>query len=96
MLAVEHEPGEVRLQRVPVLLQESLHVVRHRAGKMFDPTKKSTFENCVSSSVADPESMLWCFFDPWIRDPGWKKIRMRDLGSRIRDDHGGLYFRELR
>ncbi len=40
VLAVEHEPGEVRLQRVPVLLQEALHVVRHRAGKMFDPAKK--------------------------------------------------------
>jgi hypothetical protein len=56
VLAVEHEPGEVRLQRVPVLLQESLHVVRHRAGKMFDPAKQSTFESCVSSCVAVPGS----------------------------------------
>ncbi len=78
MLAVEHEPGEVRLQRVPVLLQEALHVVRHRAGKMFDPAKQSTFENCVSSSVADPGSGAFLTPGSWIRDPGWKKIRMLD------------------
>jgi hypothetical protein len=35
-------------------------------------------------SVADP-----IFFYPWIRDTGWKKIR-------IRDEHPGSYFRGLR
>jgi hypothetical protein len=35
-------------------------------------------------------SGIRCFFDPWIRDPGWlKKIK-------IRDDHPRSYFRELR
>ncbi len=65
MLAVEHEPGEVRLQRVPVLLQEALHVVRHRAGKMFDPAKKYS-----ENSVAGPGSVD--FLPLGNRDPGWK------------------------
>jgi hypothetical protein len=71
VLAVEHEPGEVSLQRVPVLLQEALHVVRHRAGKMFDPAKESTFENlksfqqCCGSRIQD-----LLLFNPWILDPG--------------------------
>jgi hypothetical protein len=30
-----------------------------------------------------------CLFDPWIRDPGWVK-------NRIRDEQPGSYFRELR
>ncbi len=76
MLAVEHEPGEVRLQRVPVLLQEALHVVRHRAGKMFDPAKKSTFKNlksfqqCCGSRIRD--LLLFLPLDPGsgIWDPG--------------------------
>jgi hypothetical protein len=40
-------------------------------------------------NVADPRSGIRCFFGPWIRDPGWKKIR-------IRDEHPRLFFRELR
>ena len=38
----------------------------------------------LSVSVADPDpgSGIGCFFDPWIRDPGWEKvgIRIRDPG----------------
>ncbi len=38
----------------------------------------------VVDSVADPDpgSGIRCLFDPWIRDPGWKKvsIRIRDPG----------------
>ncbi len=30
-------------------------------------------------------------FDPWIRDPGWVKIKIR-----IRDEHPGSYFREFK
>jgi hypothetical protein len=37
-------------------------------------------------SVADPDR---CFFDPWIRGPGWKKVQ-----ARIRDEHPGSYFSE--
>jgi hypothetical protein len=38
------------------------------------------------SSIADPDPEsgpgIWCFFDPWIRDPdpGWKKIQSQDPG----------------
>jgi hypothetical protein len=32
-----------------------------------------------------------CLFDPWICDPEWVKIKIR-----IRDEHPGTYFRELR
>jgi hypothetical protein len=45
----------------------------------------------------DPKTALLririrCFFDPWIRDPGGiKKIKLR-----IRDEHPGSYFREIR
>jgi hypothetical protein len=31
-----------------------------------------------------------CLFDPWIRDPGWVKIKIR-----IREEHPGSQFREL-
>jgi hypothetical protein len=43
------------------------------------------------TSVADPDpgSRIRCLFDPWIRDQGWVKIR-------IRDEQPGSYFRELR
>jgi hypothetical protein len=38
----------------------------------------------LTPSVADPDpgSGIGCFFDPWIRDPGWEKvsIRIRDPG----------------
>jgi hypothetical protein len=30
-----------------------------------------------------------CLFDPWIQDPGWLKVW-------IRDEQPGSYFRELR
>jgi hypothetical protein len=50
------------------------------------------------TSVADPDpgSGIGCFFDPWIRDPGWEKvsIRIRDTGSGMNNpDH---IFLELR
>ncbi len=32
-----------------------------------------------------------CLFNPWMRDPGWAKVNIR-----IRDEHFGSYFRELR
>ncbi len=32
----------------------------------------------VFGSVADPGSGIRCLFDPWIRDSGWVKIRIRD------------------
>ncbi len=35
----------------------------------------------MSTSVADSGS--GCFFDPWIRDPGWRKIRTLDPGSAV-------------
>ncbi len=99
MLAVEHEPGEVCLQRVPVLLQEALHVVRHRAGKMFDPAKKRAHLKIVFPAVLriwDPGS--GAFLSPGSRILDGKKSGSgnRDPGSRIRDDHTGLYFREFR
>ncbi len=34
-------------------------------------------------------SGIRCLVDPWVRDPGWVK-------NRIRDEQSGLYFRELR
>jgi hypothetical protein len=78
VLAVEHEPGEVRLQRVPVLLQEALHVVRHRAGKMFDPAKK------VQVRIVFP-AVLWIqdpgSGDPWILDGKKSGSGIRDPGS---------------
>ncbi len=43
----------------------------------------------VNNSVADPGSEIRCLFDPWIRDG--EKIK-----TRIRDEHSGSYFRELR
>ena len=48
---------------------------------------------CINSSVADPDpgSGIGCLFDPWIRDPGWEKVRIR-----IRDEQPGSYFLELR
>ncbi len=72
MLAVEHEPGEVSLQRVPVLLQEALHVVRHRAGKMFDPAKESTVRIVFPAVLRmwDPESGAFMIPGSWIRDFG--------------------------
>jgi hypothetical protein len=42
------------------------------------------------NSVADPGSGIGCFFDPWIRDPGWEKvsIRIQDPGSGMNNpDH---------
>jgi hypothetical protein len=36
-------------------------------------------------------SGIRCLFDPWIRDPGWVKVRIR-----IRDEQLESYFRELR
>jgi hypothetical protein len=36
-------------------------------------------------------SGIGCFFDPWIRDPGWEKVSIR-----IRDKQPGSYFLELR
>jgi hypothetical protein len=37
----------------------------------------TNFQCCGSGSG------IRCYFDPWIRDPGWKKprARIRDLGS---------------
>jgi hypothetical protein len=43
------------------------------------------------TSVADPGSGIGYLFDPWIRDPGWKKDSIR-----IRDEQPGSYFLELR
>jgi hypothetical protein len=40
------------------------------------------FKQCSGSGIR-------CFVDPWIRDPGWVKIKIR-----IRDEHLGSYFRE--
>jgi hypothetical protein len=45
----------------------------------------------LANSVADPGSGIGCLFDPWIRDPGWKKVSIR-----IRDEQPGSYFLELR
>ncbi len=42
------------------------------------PLKKQCCES--GSGIRDP-----VLFDPWIRDPGWKKIR-------IRHEHSGFYF----
>ncbi len=28
----------------------------------------------LPGSVSDPGSGIGCFFDPWIRDPGWEKV----------------------
>jgi hypothetical protein len=42
----------------------------------------------LSCSVADPEPGfgIQCLFDPWIRDPGWVKIK--DPGSGVNNpDH---------
>jgi hypothetical protein len=36
-------------------------------------------------------SGIGCFFDPWIRDPGWEKVSIR-----IRDEQPGSYFLKLR
>jgi hypothetical protein len=36
-------------------------------------------------------SGIRCPFDPWIRNPGWVKVRIW-----IRDEQPGSYFRELR
>jgi hypothetical protein len=46
-------------------------------------------------SVADPDpgSGIGYLFDPWIRDPGWRKSAS---GSGIRDEQPGSYFLELR
>jgi hypothetical protein len=41
--------------------------------------------------ISGSGSGIRCLFDPWIRDPGWLKIKIR-----IKDDHPGSYFRELR
>jgi hypothetical protein len=48
------------------------------------------FSAVIFFSVADPGSGIGCFFDPWIRDPGWEKvsIRIRDPGSGMNNpDH---------
>jgi hypothetical protein len=44
---------------------------------------KITINQCCGS-----RSGIRCLFDPWIRDPGWVNIR-------IRDEQPGSYFREL-
>jgi hypothetical protein len=41
--------------------------------------------------LRDPDPGSGAFITPWIRDPGWVKIRIR-----IRDEQTGSYFRELR
>jgi hypothetical protein len=48
--------------------------------------------------IRDAGSGIGYLFDPGIRDPGWEKgsIRIRDLGSGIRDEQPGSYFLELR
>jgi hypothetical protein len=46
------------------------------------PPKKHGFKQCCGSGIR-------CLFDPWIQDPGWEKIG-------IRDEQPGSYFRELK
>jgi hypothetical protein len=50
------------------------------------------YESSVADS--DPGSRIRCFYDPWIRDPGWG--RKSASGSGIRDEQLGSYFLELR
>jgi hypothetical protein len=64
---------------------------------VFQETNKRSFlptflSLLLTGSVADPDpgSGIWCFFDPLIRNPRWKKS-----GSGIRDEYPGSYFREL-
>jgi hypothetical protein len=45
----------------------------------------------VGNSVANPDPGSGAFCDPWIRNPGWVKSRIR-----IRDEQPGSYFLELR
>jgi hypothetical protein len=49
----------------------------------------------MEKGVADPntgsEYGIRCLSDPWIRDPGWIKIKIR-----IRDEHSGSHFRKFR
>ncbi len=56
--------------------------------------KRKTFFSAVSRNDIPngiAEFRIRCLFDPWIRDPGWGKIKIR-----IRDEHFRSYFRELR
>ncbi len=48
--------------------------------------------------IRDPGSGIGCFFDPWIRDPGFrmKESQHPDPGSGIRDAQPGSYFLELK
>jgi hypothetical protein len=45
----------------------------------------------VIGSVADPDLVL---FDPWIRDPGLKKVQIQDPGSMM-NIPGNIFFENL-
>jgi hypothetical protein len=45
----------------------------------------------LRNQCCESGSGIRCLFDPWIRDPGWVKVRIR-----IRDEQPGSYFLELR
>jgi hypothetical protein len=53
---------------------------RHPCEKMSHIRSRKTKMKCCGS-----RSGIQCFFDPWVRDPGWKKSR-----SRIRDLHSAI------
>ncbi len=38
-------------------------------------TRQPIADQCCVSGI---RSGIRCLFDPWIRDPGWVKIRIRD------------------
>jgi hypothetical protein len=52
--------------------------------------KHKLLEKYPRDSVADPESVIWCLFDPGIRDQVWAKIRSGS-GIRIRGEHPGYF-----
>jgi hypothetical protein len=64
----------------------SLTSIMHDTGQFVKLSVHCKVET-VKGSVADPDtgsgafltpgSGIRCLFDPWIRDPGWVKIRIR-------------------
>jgi hypothetical protein len=66
-------------------------------GGGWEGSELSNITPLAQRSISTPSkcygtgSGIRCLFEPWIRDPGWVKIR-----TRIRDEQPGSYFRGFR
>ncbi len=56
-----------------------------RCSTSLNICRRLPYNQCCGSG-----SGIRCLYNPWIRDPGWEKVRIR-----IRDEQPGSYFPEL-